>query len=97
MGRSGVQAGKLRRLRLALLSVALLLPVFLCACRQNRSLVEDDSAYRVTPGRIRFDENLTYNEDLAVNRFLQEQIAAAQKQALADLKRLTDSLKQAGQ
>lgn len=79
MGRSGVQAGKLRRLRLALLSVTLLLPVLLCACRQNRSLVEDDSAYRVTPGRIHFDENLRYNEDLAVNNDL----------TLADAQRIT--------
>ena len=67
MGRSGVQSGNLRRLRLALCCAALILPVSLCACRQNQSLVEDDATYRVTPSRIRFDENLTYDQDLTID------------------------------
>lgn len=79
MGRSSVQAGKLRRLRHTLHGVVLLLPILLCACRQNRSLVDDDSAYRVTPSRIRFDENLAYDEDLTVDNNL----------TLADSQRIT--------
>ena len=79
MGRSGVQSGNLRRLRLALCCAALILPVSLCACRQNQTLVEDDGTYRVTPNRIRFDENLTYDHDLTV----------ADDLTLADAERIT--------
>ncbi len=79
MGRSGVQSGNLRRLRLALCCAALILPVSLCACRQNQTLVEDDGTYRVTPNRIRFDENLTYDKDLTVDDDL----------TLADAERIT--------
>jgi len=41
-----------------------MLPVWLCACRQNRNLAEDDPAYHVTPSRIRFDDELAYQDDL---------------------------------
>ena len=61
MGRSVVHLRNSYGVRWALWCAALTLPILLCACRRARNLVDDvaDTAYRIRPAQIHFDDELT--------------------------------------